>query len=517
MPVTPVELAGLVADLPPSTLPANVWSFIQNVGFPDGILERGQGWGEIYPGQLFPPRWLLNSRDLQVGSDSSFWLYPADTAVGVIDANTAVHTDITGAEVFDTSALTNPWTGGLIQGVPVINSVASVPYFWDQDVLNPIQPLPDWPSGDRTSCMRPFQTFLIAMDVEVSGERFSDLVKWSGQAAPNEVPQTWTPDPTNSAGELSLGFLPGPVIDGAELRQQFYIYKRHSVWKMTLIGGTFIFQQQPVFSTFGALTRNCIVELLGQHLVITDGDIVLHDGTLARSIVNRRIKNELFRQISSEFFENTFAAYNRERNEVWCCFPTSEEFPTIAAVWDVDEDRWGLRDIPTAPHMAQGLANQPLAEALWSTRTSTWDTDLTSWSDSGVTAVTNSLMMIDRTNDKFQIISSEFADEDGQVISAVVRRDDLDFDTPTENKWISKLWPRIDAVAGTIIKIRVGAADSPGASIGFGPTISFTVGTDTFIDLDIQGKFISFEFSSDTRAVWRMGQFDVELALTGPF
>ena len=202
---------------------------------------------------------------------------------------------------------------------------------------------------------------------------------------------------------------------------------------------------------------------------------------------------------------------------MWCCFPTSEEFPTIAAVWDVDEDRWGLRDIPLAPHMAQGLANQPLAEALWSTRTSTWDTDLTHWSDAGVTAVTNSLMMIDRTNAKFQIISSDFQDEDGQVISAVARRDDLDFDTPTENKWISKLWPRISAVAGTIVNIRVGAADSPGAAITFGPTIAFTVGTDTFVDLDIQGKFISFEFSSETRNTWRMGQFDVELALTGPF
>ena len=517
MAITQLELAGLVSDLPPSTLPANVWSFIQNVGFPDGILERGQGWGEIYPGQLFPPRWLLNARDLDVGSESSFWVYPGDTAVAVVESNTAVHTDITGTEVFDTSLAKNPWTGGLIQGLPVFNSAQSDPYFWDLDVLNPIQVLPGWPSGDRAHVMRPFQTFLVAMDIEVGGERFQDLIRWSGQAAPNEVPQTWTPDPTNSAGELSLAFLPGPVIDAAQLRQQLYVYKRHSVWKMTLIGGTFVFQQQPVFSTFGALTRNCIVELLGQHLVITDGDIVLHDGTLAQSIVNRRIKNELFRQISPTFFENTFAAFNSERNEVWCCFPTSEEFPTIAAVWDVNENRWGLRDIPTVPHMAAGLASQPLAEALWSTRTSTWDTDLTHWSDSGVTAVTNSLMMIDRTNAKFQIISIEFSDEDGQVIDAVARRDDLDFDAPTRNKWVSKMWPRIDAVAGTVIDIRAGGADSPGAAITFGPTVSFIVGTDTFVDLNVQGKFITFEFSSITRAVWRMGQFDVELQITGDF
>ena len=514
-----LEMSGVVLDLPPASLPPNVWTFLRNAGFPDGIMERGAGWTEIYPGQLHQPRWLLNSRLNRILSlpDVSFWIYPGDTNVAVIDANTGVHTDITGAAVFDTALLTNPWTGGLIQDVPFLNSPDNVPQFWDQDILNPIQPLPGWPAGDITRAIRPFQTFLIAMDITVGSERFSDLVRWSAQAPPNNVPPTWVPDPTNSAGELSLGFLPGPVIDGAELRNNFYLYKRHSVWRMQLIGGTFVFQQQPVFSTFGALSRNCIVELIGKHLVITDGDVVLHDGTIAKSIVNRRIRNAIFREISGEFFENSFAALNRQRNEVWVCVPTSEEFPTVAAVWDIDEDTWGLRDIPLVPIMASGLAQQELPEGTWDTRLSTWDTDLTRWSDKGISPIANSLLMTDRTNSKFQVISALFPDEDGRPIQAIIQRTMLDFDTPASNKWVSRLWPNIDAPSGTVITIRAGGVQATSDPINWGPRQPFTVGTDEFVNLSAQGKYLSFEFASVTLQTWRMAQFEVEFTVTGRF
>ena len=514
-----LEMSGLVLDLPPASLPPNVWTFLRNAGFPDGIVERGQGWTEIYPGQLHPPRWLLNSRENRILTvpDISNWIYPGDTNVAVLDANTGVHTDITGTAIFDTAALLNPWTGGLIQDVPVINSPDNVPYFWDQNTANPIQVLPGWPAADVTRALRPFQTFLIAMDVTVGSERFSDLVRWSAQAPPNNVPPTWVPDPTNSAGELSLGFLPGPVIDGAELRNNFYVYKRHSVWKMSLIGGTFVFQQQPVFSTFGALSRNCIVELVGKHLVVTDGDIVVHDGSLAQSVVNRRIRNAIFREINGEFFENSFAVLNRNRNEVWVGVPTDSSFPTVAAVWDVDDNKWGLRDLPTVPIMATGIAQQALAEGTWDTRLTSWDTDLTRWSDSGISPVTESLLMADRDNSKFQVVSAQFPDEDGVPIQMVVRRTMLDFGAPGVNKWVSKLWPNIDAPGGTPIVIRAGGTQATSDSVAWGSPQPFIVGTDEFVDLDTQGKYLSFEFSSVTLQSWRMAQFEVELNVRGKF
>ena len=88
-------------------------------------------------------------------------------------------------------------------------------------------------------------------------------------------------------------------------------------------------------------------------------------------------------------------------------------------------------------------------------------------------------------------------------------------DDPTRVKFLRRLSPHIQAVAGTEVKIRVGSQMVNNAAISWSAEVTFTVGTDSHVDTFAQGKYLSFEFRSDGEATWAMTGFDVEAELRG--
>src|SRR5690606_9591826 len=126
------------------------------------------------------------------------------------------------------------------------------------------------------------------------------------------------------------------------LRGSLIVYKRSSMYAVDYVGGNEKFAVRTLFTSSGALTRHAVCDLNGEHFVVTDGDIIITDGTNRRSVGQARMKEYLFSQLDQDNYENLFVVYHRAENEVWVCFPESgNTLCTKALVYDVSNDAFG--------------------------------------------------------------------------------------------------------------------------------------------------------------------------------
>ena len=515
MGIAPLELTGLATDLPPYRYPPTVWTFGQNVQMADGFPKRADGFGAVFDAPLHLSRFHVNVQQ----ENQSTWVYCGDKLISTYDG---AHTDITGAEVFDSTGLDSPWSGGIMNRHAILNNQTNVPLFWRVGLGN-VAPLNDWPSDRFARSMRVFREYLIAMDITETAVRDEQLVRWSDVAPPNSVPTSWTAGPLSLAGSVSAMFTPGPVVDGLTLRDQFMIYKAHATFVLTLIGGRFVMRQRPLFSTLGVLSKNCAVEWRGSHLVLADGDVVLHNGTEAQSLVDRRIKSTIFSNLSTQKYQNSYVVMDKENAEIWVCFvENGEDFPKRAAVWSIADNKWGIRDLGNAdqawPYGAEGVVVFSTSdEPTWSSRTTTWTTDAGFWDSAGGSAAEETLLFSsDGAGPLFQNIGDRES-FDGVAPVAILSRSGLDLGVGDQYKHVSRVWPRVEAEAGTVVQVRVGgqaAADSP---VIFGEFADFIVGTDESVGADSSGRYIAIEFRTETSALWSSPSFDLEVTVRGRF
>jgi len=509
---TKISPKTLITDLPAESLPLEVISRAENMSFDDGFAQRVRAYQQVFGTLLTPPRYLLASSD----ENSQYWVYAGDTLVGVTDGTT--HTDITPAGILDSSDLVQPWTGGIQNQLVVLNQLNSGPYYWDLDVVTDLVPLPDWPVNDLCEAMRPFGEFLIAMNIFTSGQRLPDLLRWSDAAPPGDVPQSWTPAADSQAGEVSVSFNRGGLVDGLALRDRFYVYKTESVYLLQLIGGTFIFSQRPVFNSFGALARNCIVEWRGRHIVLTDGDLVAHDGTNVESLLNAQNRRDVFSQLSGENFGNSYLALDSETSELFVCVPKGAEvFPSEALVINLEDREQGRRELTAAtPHINTGLvpaANGGGTGATWDQKTTTWVDDPTRWNESVFVRTGDALVFADFTTPKLVQLGVG-ADFDGQPIIGTIEREYIDFGNPDVAKYIGLAWPRFRAPEGAAFTIQFGTASNPNDDTLWSDPQTFTVGTDEYVEIDIEAKYLAYRISSDGTFDWAIPSIDVEVSAT---
>src|SRR5690606_17349427 len=148
------------------------------------------------------------------------------------------------------------------------------------DVGTPFAELPDWPEGTTCKSIVAFRQFLNALDIDGPGGHFEKQVKWSNAAEPGAVPDSWTPAADNLAGDAILSDTPGPVLCAVPLRGSLLVYKRSGTYAMDFVADLDqVFVVRTLFSSSGALTRHAVADLNGQHFVVTDGDIILTNGT----------------------------------------------------------------------------------------------------------------------------------------------------------------------------------------------------------------------------------------------
>jgi len=537
MPMAKFRPVGLVTpdDIPANEVPPELWTAAENMAFRELFAERVPGWRYIYDANaaIAAPLHLLPITNLGI----NWWLYGCGSSIGVTDS-AGVHTDLTPAAGAPSGATADEYTSCELNGKPIINwRDATGPHSWDLDVLNNVAPLTDWPSGYTCDVIRSHRNYLIALNIG-GGVEWPSVALWSDAAAPGNLPDdgagtTWTPAAGNDAGSLSFGDTGEGIVDGLTLQDKFIVYKPHSTYIMEYVGGSLIFGQRPFLTSAGALASNCVTEWKGKHVVLTDGDVILHDGNQAISLVDKATRRSLFNGLDQENYENCYVIHNNSQNEIWVCYPEAgAQFATRALVWDTNTGKIQEKDVINVsggvsfrdvrlggsgcPHAAHGNVSENITGNRYvdrggDTYASVGDER---YNEKEIQAATDGLVGVDVDAEDLVFLDNGEGYAAGDL-QARVTRETLDLGDASAIKLVNRLWPRITGAIGTVVQCRVGAQMQLKEPINWSPFREFTIGESEYIDTFATGRFISVEFQTTNGGVWRCAGFDLELQITG--
>jgi len=497
-------IRGLNYDLPTYEVGDEFYTRGQNVQFRNAFASRVNGSRAVYGTLPVAVQHMLNAR---LGSTNWWLIFGADEVHALETSNTY---EVTPVGTLQTIA--NPWeyASTLLNGVPVFTNGLDLPQYWDGNPANNFVDVPNFPAGTICKSLCAFKYHLFALDIDGPSGHFEDQALWSDAAEPGAIPATWTAAADNQAGDTILGDVPGPLMMGLPLRGSLMLYKRSGMYAADYIGGNDVFSFQLLFSSSGVLTRHGACDLNGRHFVVTDGDVILTDGTNRRSVANGRMRQAFFGQIDQTYYENLFCVYHRAKNEVWVCFPESgEQYPTKAFVYDVANDAFGERDLADVKCAAIGLVNDTAVSDAWDDDSDAWDADTSKWNAANFSYAVESLVLGYGTTAEAQDT------EDATSQAASVGKYDMTLGMPERVKFVKRVHLRLSAGFGTVY-VRVGGKMSAQGSITWSNEQALTEPTD-YINCLVMGKYISVEVRSEDTDLWELSGFDFEFEERGYF
>ena len=490
---------GAVFDTDPHDV-QDEWTDVLNMRFKDKAAQKigGDSEADTTTGQ---GTHLLFNGD----HGDPLWLYFGDGVARVTDFTT--DKDIEGTAL---SSGTN-WDSSLFNLFPICNNTVDPPRYWDKDFPTPgtLAPLPAFPANTTCQAIRPFRSFLVAMNITVSTADAPNRLIWSDSSDAGALPASWDiTDPSTLAGDAYLTDDKGEIIDGHQLRDFFVVYKTHSTYLMRLIGGQSVMRVDKVQVNSGLLAKNCVTEFKGRHFVVSDGDIVLFDGQNIESIADKRVRSAIFSNIDSTNYTKTHVVRYDKQNEIWVCYPSSgQDNVDRAAIWNWLDDTWTFRELNDTQYIASGLGIP--STTTWAALSGTWANLATTWQPYWDAPSANptadalhsiATLAINTIDDTF--------DFEGSPMSSRLEKATMDLGDPDRIKFIESVVPRITASNGTVVHIRVGVQFSPDDSISWSGEQTYIVGTDREAHFLEKGRFISVRFRTDGTAVnWKLHGF----------
>jgi hypothetical protein len=282
------------------------------------------------------------------------------------------------------------------------------------------------------------------------------------------------------------------------------------MYQAKYVGGDNFFTFRKVQAASGALTRRSVCDVNGQHLVVTDGDIVLTDGANRRSIGESRTKDWLFNQLDQSNYANLFCKYNRSQGEVLIGFPSSgNEFCDTGLVYNVGQDSFGVRELDQVTHAAVGFVNDTTESNTWADRTETWAAAVGPWGGSTVAAARDSMVLI-RTDEMHQQDVTDAVD-----VTAYLGKYSMPFNDAARVKFLRRIHVRAKANYGTLL-VRAGSQMEPNDTIAWSDEVSIT-DPEQIVNCFAQGRYISVEIRSTGSEVWKVTGLDLEIEQRGYF
>lgn len=507
---------GVIKDSRAFMLPPEALTLGENVRFVDNAIERLQGWQEVFNDPPVAPHFLMPI----VSASQLFWLYVSLNKAYVWDGTD--HTDITRAVGGDYAAnFTRDWNGTILGGIPILNNGIDIPQFWsDYDPGDKLANVTDWPPTLRAKIVRAFGPFLIGYNIIDDGAQFPHRVRWSHPADPGSLPISWDiTDPARDAGEVDLADAGGLILDALPLGGDMFIYKETSIWRQRLIGGQAIFEFKSFIDTTGALAPRCVgITGDGQrHFLATQDNLAVHNGNTLVPLLSKRMRRELFNNIDTMNYMNSFVFCNPLFDEMWFCYPEQGAVnPTRALIWNYGHGAEGgvFSEASIDFRNADQGTLQSSTLGLWSEISSTWADMAEAWN------ISNRRKVILANTDAaiFQQMDSGMT-RNGTPYTSTVSRDSLAVvgqrrdKTPivdfTKRKYVPRVWPK---VTGAAVDVRLGFRELENDATTWEPAQEFDPDIHRYCDFDGSGIHFAWEVSS-SGDIWRMDGliFDLEV------
>lgn len=487
-------------DIPARELPDTEFSRVSNMTFAAKAALRVDGYADIAnPALLHEPYYLMYNR---VNRLENYYIYPGATDISVTDQQN--HFNISPTPSLNPS-LPGEFVGTTINNIAMLTNGKDAPHYWNGDTANAMQPLPDWPENTLCGWIRAYKYNAIAGNITVNGVNYENQLYWSASVNPGLPPQSWTPLPSNDAGDNILAATQGTLIDGHLLRNQFVLAKNHSLYLMTYVGGNFVFKFDKLSVTIGVLANNCMVEYKGTLFIFSDGDIVATNGQMPESIANERVRTTIFSQLNYTYYNRCFVFLHKARDEIYFCYPTgANEYCNQAAVFDLTNGAWGFRDIPAAAHIASVVASNEALPISWQDDEQAWQDDATIWDESGATDIEDG-GMIASLDDTGHLYGIDYADTiNGQPVTALIAKDSMDMDNLSRVKLLKRVWIYALGTAGDRLQVRIGVQMHDNDPISWNGQQDFILGESDYIDVTLTGRLFSIEITHTGNDKWRV-------------
>jgi hypothetical protein len=268
-----------------------------------------------------------------------------------------------------------------------------------------------------------------------------------------------------------------------------------------------------VLGTSGAMNRNCIVELDGYHVLLTNQDVVIHDGQTATSALDKQTRRDLFRSIDSQNYFRSFVVKNPFLNEVLICYPQAgSTYPDRALVWNYNDRTSSFREIPNLNHANYGPVEVGSSQP-WDGDDSPWSSDTTLWNAPEYTPDAARVLMA--SNDQKLFLLDSSTTFDGVLPQAYLERRGLSWWPLERRSMVRKVRPHIQGQVRATVMVAVGYADDPYSEPTYSNPVAYVIGSGSDCDFLVDGRYIAIKIWSGTAYEWRLDSMDVDVVPAG--
>lgn len=521
--INDLDKIGAVRDEAAYMLPPEALTRADNMRVLDGALVRMSGNEQTFGSPPVAPHYALPISTV----NNTYWLYASLAKIYAYDGVT--HTNLTrqtaGVDVDYSTPQTRDLNGTILAGIPIINNGVDPPQYWGPLSLGQkMQNLANWPSGLKAKKLIAFGAYLIGINFLDGSDLYSHLVRWSSSVQdPGSLPGSWDyTDPTNDSGAYDLPDVnSGVLLEAAPLQGRLFLYKEQSTWAMRRSGGLTVFSFDSVFETMGVLAPRCVA-IIPQgtaHVVATQDDLIIHNGSgVPKSILDKKLKKEIFRSIDATNYLNSFCHVDPEFNEVWFCYPENGQVhPNRAVVLNVLTGAITEADVAYRNTGVGTLVGG--VDEVWDAGSDTWDTETGTWD----TLARRRLVLCDPANTRF-LQNNKGLLRAGLSYNSRVQRVGLALLGKKRSgewivdhevvKFVDRLWPKI---RGGPIQVRIGFQDTVDGPISWREFESFDPTTMMTADFAGSGRAVAVDFYSDQAVDWKIDGYKINVKPIGRF
>lgn len=523
---------GMVTDRAPYDLPQNAWSSLRNVRCKRGRIEPIDGYSSftsltnatsepIYVHQLVSTEvdatfyWVFPYDLDGDGTAEKIYAYDGTTATNITRQVSAADVDYTG---------TGLWQVTQFNGLVVLNNGTDAPQYWagsGKCTFLPYDGSTTWAACDvsetefdtdatggandyKAKVIRAFQNTLIALNITENTTSYPQMLHWSGPADPGAVPTSWDyGDPTTQAGRFVLAETNGYVLDAVPLGDMLVVYKEDAIYRLSLVGGQFIYDRDTITTSHGLWATNCAVDIGGRHVCLGNGTVYVHAGGEISNILEGRAADFLFDSIDPDNYDRAFLTHNQNESEVWICYPEiGYERANKALIWNYGNNTWYQRDIPQCSTIKPGVVVTTAAKAWSDYTTETWADLEGAWVERNYSPIGDTLVAAGTQLIKFG---------DGQTTDPVfATRTDL---MVSEVDGWYQVREIIPLAAGDAVTVRIGRQSVFGDTVIWENEKTFTPGTTRKLDVRVSSPIFAMQFSG--AGDWQVSGYTVDLVQKG--
>lgn len=402
----------------------------------------------------------------------------------------------------------------------------------------------------RCERLHAFKDFLMALNMSESESftagaalvNIANRVRWSDIAQENQLPANWfDDDPNTSGGFVDLMDATSAIVDGSPLRDYFMVYTGTETYLFQYVGGNDVFTNQKLFSDSGILTRGCVAEFDGQHVVVTRDDVIIHDGSQKQSIIQGTLRDRFIKEINSVNSDAVRVFANPVRKEVWVCYPYSagnlknalEYRMNRAAIYSFINKTWSFTELPQIYSLgfveytdSDYLANWEAGSNAYPTGKD-WETNPEPWDLASLQIGTKAmigcsaqhcLMVMDNGDYKNTITftSGNTFTNAQEPLNRFVERLWIDFDEDADYpriKTLRRAFPQVNG--GGEYDFTFSCSDLQTGTIYADPAQAFTVGHDYKVDTFNTARFHHYRVDTTGPAEWGFSGLDFDYVVEG--